>query len=164
MLGVCFWLIGFGGLFCRWRLSGGILLEFSLVDVGPLSTGLRFISDRVRLGFLGVVFVVVGSVLIFSDVYIVGEWYKDRFLRLVVLFVFSMGWLVIRGNLGTLLLGWDGLGVTSFALVVYYPQAKALGAGILTALTNRVGDVFLLAARSIIVIGVGVPELGCLAV
>lgn len=44
----------------------------------------------------------------------------------------------------TLLLGWDGLGLVRFILVIYYQNPKSLGAGIITALTNRIGDVILL--------------------
>lgn len=68
----------------------------------------------------------------------------DRFSKLVFLFVLSINLLIFVPNLAFLLIGWDGLGITSFILVIYYLNSKSLGAGIITAITNRIGDVFLL--------------------
>lgn len=47
-------------------------------------------------------------------------------------------------NLIAIILGWDGLGVTSYLLVIYYQRWKSYSAGILTALRNRVGDVLII--------------------
>uniref|UniRef100_A0A1X9ZNS3 NADH-ubiquinone oxidoreductase chain 5 n=1 Tax=Decemunciger sp. AB-2017 TaxID=1980157 RepID=A0A1X9ZNS3_9ANNE len=67
-----------------------------------------------------------------------------RFNILVLLFVASMNMLIFFPSFFTLLMGWDGLGLTSFLLVIYYQNPKSLGAGMITALTNRMGDAMLL--------------------
>merc|ERR1711942_412431 len=56
----------------------------------------------------------------------------------------SMVILIFMGSLFGAMIGWDGLGVTSFLLVIYYKNRKSLGSGIITALTNRLGDCFFL--------------------
>lgn len=68
----------------------------------------------------------------------------SRFIILVLLFVFSIILLIISPNIIRILLGWDGLGLVSYCLVIYYQNLKSYNAGILTALSNRVGDVFIL--------------------
>jgi len=53
--------------------------------------------------------------------------------------------LVFSADLLRLFVAWDLLGFTSFFLVIFYRSRASLAGGILTGLTNRVGDVFLLA-------------------
>lgn len=62
------------------------------------------------------------------------------------MFVFSIIILIISPNLIRILLGWDGLGLVSYCLVIYFQNVKSYNAGILTALSNRIGDVALLMA------------------
>jgi len=52
--------------------------------------------------------------------------------------------LVFSADLLRLFVAWDLLGFTSFFLVIFYRSRAALAGGILTGLTNRVGDVFFL--------------------
>lgn len=73
----------------------------------------------------------------------------SKFHLLVASFIFSILLLIIRPNLVTLILGWDGLGVSSFFLVIFYKSNKAFNAGILTAFTNRVGDALILISFSL---------------
>lgn len=56
----------------------------------------------------------------------------------------SINLLIFIPNSLFLLIGWDGLGVMSFLLVIYYQNAYSLSGGMVTALTNRIGDVFLI--------------------
>ena len=80
----------------------------------------------------------------FAKSYISGEVFYARFSLLVIRFVGSIFLIILSPNLISVLLGWDGLGVTSYLLVIYYFRTKSYNAGIVTALTNRVGDVAIL--------------------
>jgi NADH-ubiquinone oxidoreductase chain 5 len=59
-------------------------------------------------------------------------------------FVMSIGLLVFSGNLLTLIVGWDGLGLISFCLVIFYSNYSSLESGLITIFSNRIGDVFFL--------------------
>ena len=52
--------------------------------------------------------------------------------------------LIISPNMISILLCWDGLGLVSCLLVIYYQNVSSYGAGMLTVLCNRIGDVALL--------------------
>lgn len=69
-----------------------------------------------------------------------------RFLWLVFLFVFSILLLVFSGNFFVTMVGWDGLGLVSFCLVIYYINSSSLESGLITVFRNRIGDVFFLAS------------------
>jgi NADH-ubiquinone oxidoreductase chain 5 len=100
--------------------------------------------DWVRLRFRGLVILISGAVVIYSGEYISGEVNFYRFLNLLLAFVLSMVLMIIRPNFVSILLGWDGLGLVSYCLVIYYNNIKSRGAGILTILSNRIGDVAIL--------------------
>jgi NADH-ubiquinone oxidoreductase chain 5 len=40
------------------------------------------------------------------------------------------------------MLGWDGLGVVSFLLIVYYINHERINNGLFTLFQNRLGDLF----------------------
>ena len=82
--------------------------------------------------------------MLFSATYISSETHQTRFHSLILAFISSILLLILLPNLITLLIGWDGLGLTSFLLVAYYSNPKSLRAAIITALTNRIGDALLI--------------------
>ena len=60
------------------------------------------------------------------------------------MFVVSVIFLIFSLNVISILLGCDGLGLVSYLLVMYYQNVSSYGAGLLTVLSNRTGDVALL--------------------
>lgn len=74
----------------------------------------------------------------------------NRFIYLVLIFVGSISLIVLSPNLVRILLGWDGLGLVSYALVIFYQNEKSAAAGMLTILSNRVGDIAILLGIALI--------------
>lgn len=103
-----------------------------------------FLFDWISLLFIRFVLFISSIVLIYRIEYMGGDKNISRFLFLVIMFVISIMFMIISPNLVSILLGWDGLGLVSYCLVIYYQSFKSYSAGILTALRNRVGDVALL--------------------
>jgi len=85
-------------------------------------------------------------VLKFSMNYIENDLNKQRFTYIILLFIISINMLILIPNIISILIGWDGLGITSFILIIYYNNSRSLRAGILTIIINRLGDAFLLMA------------------
>jgi NADH-ubiquinone oxidoreductase chain 5 len=94
--------------------------------------------------FTGFVFFISSLVILYRDDYMHGDLNINRFILLVLMFVFSMMFLIVSPNMIRILLGWDGLGLVSYCLVIYYQNVRSYNAGMLTVLSNRVGDVALL--------------------
>lgn len=120
------------------------LIEWVLFNISSTPIIITIIIDPVGTLFSSTVILISANVLQFSTTYMGHDKFIDRFTVLVLLFVLSINILIFFPHLIILLLGWDGLGLVSFILVIYYQNPKSLGAGIITALTNRIGDVMLL--------------------
>nr|AKS04013.1 NADH dehydrogenase subunit 5 [Spadella cephaloptera] len=129
-------------------MSSGIMFV-SLWQMSELS----MISDFYSYSFSSLLIVVSGCVLIWSYYYMSNESNYRRFLSLVCLFILSMMTLIFIPSMMFSIIGWDGLGVTSFLLVIYYSNRKSLSSGMLTGLTNRIGDAFFLIAIPFLLFG-----------
>ena len=127
------------------------IIEWEVFRVNRFSINLIFILDLISLYFIRLVRLVSGRVMIFRTNYMISEKFFSRFIILVFFFILSIYLLILRPNLIRLLLGWDGLGVTSYLLVIFYQRNKSYNAGMLTAITNRLGDVGLLVRISMII-------------
>nr|YP_010148415.1 NADH dehydrogenase subunit 5 [Analcellicampa danfengensis]QQV69254.1 NADH dehydrogenase subunit 5 [Analcellicampa danfengensis] len=121
-----------------------IFIEFNIFNLNSSCIIMTIFLDWMSLFFLSVVLFISSSVVYYSKNYMMGDLMINRFISLVLMFVLSMMLLIISPNLISILLGWDGLGLVSYCLVIYYQNLKSFNAGMLTVLSNRVGDVFLL--------------------
>nr|QZZ81251.1 NADH dehydrogenase subunit 5 [Eristalinus viridis] len=121
-------------------------LEWEVVSMNSMSIVMTFLFDWMSLMFMSFVLFISSLVIYYSKEYMSSDVNINRFIMLVLLFVFSMMMLIISPNLVSILLGWDGLGLVSYCLVIYFNNVKSFNAGMLTALLNRIGDVALLMA------------------
>nr|YP_009261604.1 NADH dehydrogenase subunit 5 [Evergestis junctalis]AKJ25904.1 NADH dehydrogenase subunit 5 [Evergestis junctalis] len=121
-----------------------IFLEWELISFSSMSIIMSILLDWMSLLFMMFVSLISSVVIYYSKSYMKSELNLNRFIILVLLFVFSMILLIISPNIISILLGWDGLGLVSYCLVIYYQNIKSYNAGMLTALSNRIGDVFIL--------------------
>nr|QHD26814.1 NADH dehydrogenase subunit 5 [Melo melo] len=129
-----------------------MVFEWTIFELSTCPMSFIFILDAVSLSFSNIVCLISGCVMLFSSSYMAHDPFIKRFTWLVMLFVLSMNLLVFIPSLPSLLLGWDGLGIVSFALVIYYQNMKSLSAGMITVLANRIGDVMILIAIALLVL------------
>nr|YP_010952729.1 NADH dehydrogenase subunit 5 [Tetralia rubridactyla]WMQ53149.1 NADH dehydrogenase subunit 5 [Tetralia rubridactyla] len=120
------------------------MIEWEFFSFNSFSMVFTLIFDWISLSFLWFVFMISSSVLYYSGSYMKEDKSMNRFMYLVLAFVLSMMMMVLSPNMISILLGWDGLGLVSYALVIYYQNEKSANAGLLTILSNRVGDVAIL--------------------
>nr|APX39817.1 NADH dehydrogenase subunit 5 [Psylliodes fusiformis] len=120
------------------------ILEYNFIMLNSVNLIYIILIDWMSTMFMSFVLFISSMVIYYSEEYMGLDLNKDRFILLVVMFVLSMMLMIISPNLVSILLGWDGLGLVSYCLVIYYQNIKSFNAGMLTALSNRIGDVALL--------------------
>ena len=117
-----------------------LIVDWELFERGSTVFTYNVLIDWIRLVFLGTVFLISSSVIFYREEYIRHDKTKNSFSFIVFIFVLSIIFLIISPSLVRLILGWDGLGLVSYLLVIYYQNYKSYSAGIITCLTNRIGD------------------------
>nr|AKS04002.1 NADH dehydrogenase subunit 5 [Spadella cephaloptera] len=125
-------------LFLTYGYSGVLSVNVSVL--GDISIIMDFYSTLFSI----ILMVISSSVLLWSYSYMESDKNFRRFLTLVFMFLVSMLILIYFPSIVFSIIGWGGLGLSSFFLVTYYSNRKSLSSGMLTGLSNRVGDIFFL--------------------
>lgn len=100
--------------------------------------------DWVSVLFLSLVLFISRMVFLYSILYMEGDKNRIIFMRVLLLFVLSIILMIVSMNIFRILLGWDGLGLVSYCLVIYYQNERRNRAGMITVLINRLGDIRLI--------------------
>lgn len=120
------------------------LLDLFFHPLGFTEVSLCFCFDHVSLFFFSVVSLISSVVFFYRKFYmrinLDKNYINSRFLSVLFLFVISIFFLVFSYSWASLILGWDGLGIVSFLLVVFYSDSVSLNSGLITVFTNRLGD------------------------
>nr|ACS15263.1 NADH dehydrogenase subunit 5 [Phytoseiulus persimilis] len=102
---------------------------------------LYFYFDYVSNLFLLIISLISMSAFYYSKYYMEADKAQNKFIILTFLFVMSMYLMVLGMNMYMILIGWDGLGVISYFLVIHYYSENSHYSGMITVMTNRLGDV-----------------------
>nr|QZZ18345.1 NADH dehydrogenase subunit 5 [Sobrala sp. SL-2021a] len=129
--------------------SYSVMLEWKFFTLNSFGVFYILLFDWISMCFVSVVTFISFSVILYSINYMgINSYSSNRFIFLVILFIVSMILMIMSPNLLSILLGWDGLGLVSYCLVIYYNSMKSYLAGLITCLTNRLGDIGLLISIS----------------
>uniref|UniRef100_UPI0030FEBB71 NADH dehydrogenase subunit 5 n=1 Tax=Neoseiulus chebalingensis TaxID=3061192 RepID=UPI0030FEBB71 len=91
--------------------------------------------------FLLVISLITMVTFYYSKFYMSLDKFKMKFILLTFMFVISMFIVVMGLNFYMIFIGWDMLGLISYFLVIHYNSDNSYYCGLITILTNRIGDI-----------------------
>lgn len=104
-------------------------------------------------------------VFVYACWYGLGDGKGARLVGTLVWFTLGMLVLVSAGDVVTLFVGWECIGICSYLLISYYgSRSESALSGLKALVFNRVGDVTLLWSLSVALFVMGGNELECLRV
>lgn len=128
-----------------------ISLEIPILISDHWNFKISLIIDWTSNIFSSTVIFITSIILIYRIAYI-PEPEQNQFILIIIIFVLSIILLIYRNNVVFILLGWDGLGLSSYILVIFYQNPKSAASGSITVFTNRIGDALIIISLSIMYI------------
>lgn len=120
--------------------------------MNSLNIELILLIDWISLLFISFIIIISSIIILYRYIYILGDKFIKRFIYLILLFVLSIVLIIISPNIIRIIFGWDGLGLVSYCLIIFYQNYRSYNSGIVTVLCNRVGDVGLLIVIRLVII------------
>nr|YP_009048855.1 NADH dehydrogenase subunit 5 [Paratrioza sinica]AID54944.1 NADH dehydrogenase subunit 5 [Paratrioza sinica] len=124
------------------NLNIACLYEVELMSFHSVEFNFIIYVDWMCFLFMFVVIFISSLIMLYSKIYMGVECH--RFLWVTFMFIFFMLFMIMSPSVLGVLLGWDGLGIVSYCLVIYYKSVDSFNSGFITAATNRLGDSMLI--------------------
>nr|AID18702.1 NADH dehydrogenase subunit 5 [Rhipicephalus microplus] len=121
-----------------------IIIEYSLVTILSHEFKFYILLDWMSCMFSFIVLLISSMVLWYSFSYMMLDKNKMSFCWMVLFLFYQYYFLILMPNMCMLILGWDGLGLVSYCLVIYYQSVNSYNSGMMTIISNRVGDVMII--------------------
>nr|QTJ63464.1 NADH dehydrogenase subunit 5 [Sycophaga agraensis] len=123
--------------------------EWNIFNMNSININMFLYIDWMSMMFMFTVMFISSMIMFYSTEYMAHDKNIKRFFYLMILFIMSMMLMILSPNLISILLGWDGLGLVSYCLVIYYQSFSSFKSGMITVLSNRIGDICLIMSLSI---------------
>lgn len=121
-----------------------ITAQLKFFNVESLEQNVRFKIFKLNILFLIFLIIIYIRIIKFSKVYIELSLNSAYFKIIILLFLFRIIILILRNSWIVLIFGWEGLGFSSFLLILFYHNWNRIKGSYLTIIRNRFGDCFLL--------------------
>ena len=106
-----------------WLFYGGNVIdlkEFSIFQAQGYDFYIDFYFDRITLTYLIIGAMLTFIITVYSRYYLHREEGYKRFFNIILFFYLGYNIVIFSGNLETLFIGWEILGVSSFLLIAFY--------------------------------------------
>lgn len=120
------------------------MIEWKIFNIEAINLEFLILIDYQSLIFLSCVLLITRAIITYSEFYIEQRTKKIGFIKIIILFVSSIAILILRPNIISLIIGWEGLGISSFVLIMFYQNKKSLIRAIFTIVINRLGDIIII--------------------
>nr|QSX81635.1 NADH dehydrogenase subunit 5 [Philotrypesis tridentata] len=132
--------------------KNSMFMEWNIFILNSLNIHMYMYMDWISILFISIVMLISSMIMMYCSEYMSHDLFNIRFYYLVLLFIISMIFMIISPNLISLMIGWDGLGLISYCLIIYYQNYSSFNSGMLTVLMNRIGDVMILLSISMMLL------------
>lgn len=125
-------------------VKSGLEVEFIILEEWRLP--LYFHTNDFILLFVSMLTTISFVIHCYVYWYLYEDLSRTKFISILSFFTFSMSFFVFAGDLISIFIGWELIGISSFYLISYYnTQSDAIKSGLKAISYNRIGDICFLA-------------------